>query len=215
VVLQIIVPFKLEGAKSRLSPALSTEERRLFALAMLHDVLQEVSGIGQVTILSRPGLKGPYPNLDPNIIESDLGLNDAINSLLEDRQKEGLQSDLLVVMSDLSLITRKDVEGIMSTPGDVVLSPGRGGGTNMILVRESRFRTCYRGLSFLKHRDLASELGLEVGIYASYRSGCDIDEPDDLAEVLIHGHGRAKMLLEKLGFELCEDKRGKYARRLP
>ena len=35
----IVVPFRLDGAKSRLSPALAVDERREMALAMLRDVL--------------------------------------------------------------------------------------------------------------------------------------------------------------------------------
>jgi 2-phospho-L-lactate/phosphoenolpyruvate guanylyltransferase len=199
---RIVIPFKLEGAKSRLSPALSPEERQHLALAMLSDVLDAASGFGRVTMLARPGHNRQLLRDGLDIVECSLDLNDAINELIDDWQKQGWQSDLMIVMADLDLLCRDDVRGVLGTKGDVVLSPGRGGGTNMILIRDPRFRTCYQGQSFIKHRDLAGKLGLNLGIYASYRSGCDIDEPDDLVEVLIHGSGRALELLRKLGFEL-------------
>lgn len=209
----IVIPFKFNGAKSRMSPALNPDERILLAIAMLGDVIDAVSGIGSVTILAGPGFDkqgfGPDNEHDfgpeVDVLECGLDLNDALNAVIEYRQKQGWQSDLMVVMADLDLISSVDIQAVVETDGDIVLSPGRGGGTNMILIRDPRFRTCYHGQSFLKHRDLAMRLGLDIGIYASYSSGCDIDEPDDLVEVLIHGQGRAAALLKELGFDLSEE----------
>lgn len=77
----------------------------------------------------------------------------------------------------------------------------------MILIRDRRFKTCYQGLSFPKHLDNAFQAGLEVSVFESFRAGCDIDEPDDLAEVLLHQRGRTFDLLNKWGFVLFEDGR--------
>lgn len=75
----------------------------------------------------------------------------------------------------------------------------------MILIRAPEFRTCYRGLSFPKHQDYARQAGLEVSVFESFRAGCDIDCPEDLAEVLLHGREReARGLLEKMGFSVSE-----------
>jgi 2-phospho-L-lactate guanylyltransferase len=175
------------------------------ALAMLQDVLEAVSGVGLVTILSRPGFHELKLGTDVDVVESGLELNDALNSFIERWQGMGWPTDLLIVMADLALLTRDDISGILGTPGDVVLSPGRGGGTNMVLIRNPEFRTCYRGISFTKHLNFAQRLGLQVGTYSSYRAGCDIDEPTDLAEVLIHGRGVALQLLKSLGFVLLDD----------
>lgn len=215
--LRIIVPFKQSDAKSRLTSLLSIEERRALAFAMLDDVLDIVSDFGGVTVLSRPGLDRSaldksILNRDVEVVESSLELNDALNALIENHAGRGWPSDLLIAMADLALLTDDDMKSILKTEGDVVLSPGRGGGTNMILIRSPGFRTCYRGLSFPKHLDFARRSGLEAGIYASYRTGCDIDEPEDLAEVLIHGQGRTKSLLETMGFSLSEKGRANPSR---
>ncbi len=202
---QVVIPFKLENAKSRLAPVLFPEERKQLALAMLRDVLEAVSGVGLVTILSRPGFHELKLRLNVDVVESGLELNDALNSFIERWQGMGWPTDLLIVMADLALLTRDDISGILGTPGDVVLSPGRGGGTNMILIRRPEFRTCYRGISFTKHLNFAQRLGLRVGTYSSYWAGCDIDEPTDLTEVLIHGRGVALRLLKSLGFALLDD----------
>jgi 2-phospho-L-lactate guanylyltransferase len=202
-----MVPFKLDNAKSRLAPALTQAERRLLAFAMLRDVLEAVSDLGKVTILSRPGLDIANVGCDVEVVESELDLNDALNAFIAGEAMQGWPSDILIVMADLALLTQKDVAGILSSPGDVVLCPGRGGGTNMILIRRPEFRTCYQGLSFPKHLDYARQAGLEVSVFESFRAGCDIDCPEDLAEVLLHGRGEARMLLEKMGFSVYEKRR--------
>jgi 2-phospho-L-lactate guanylyltransferase len=204
---RIIVPFKPNEAKSRLSSILSPEERRLLAFAMLGDVLNTAEGFGEITILSRSDFNEFLPIRGFEIVESERDLNDALNELIELNSELGWLYDLLIVMADLALITREDFHGILQTNGDVVLSPGRGGGTNMILIRDLRFRTCFEGISFLKHYESAQQQGLVVGIFSSYRSGCDIDEPSDILEVLLHSKGKAKTLLQSWGFTFDELRR--------
>ncbi len=205
---QIVVPFKLNDAKSRLAPALAPVERRHLAFSMLRDVLRTVSGYGKVTILSRPGLDNADVGYDVEIQGSELNLNDALNAFIADEAMQGWRSDILIVMADLALLTQNDIVGILNCRGDVVLCPGRGGGTNMILIRSPEFRTCYQGLSFPKHLAFARQAGLEVCVFESFRAGCDIDCPEDLAEVLLHGRGEARTLLEGWGFSVSEKGRG-------
>lgn len=215
----IVVPFRLNGAKSRLSPALDKDERREMALAMLRDVLACVREFGNLTILTRPGwdmgedrwLKQAAQDI--KVISSDLELNDALNMVIEREALQGWKRDLLIVMADLALLGREDIEGILSCPGDVVLCPGRGGGTNMILIRSPRFRTCYQGLSYPRHKEFAGKMGLDLSIFESFRAGCDIDRPEDLAEILLHGKGMARSLLTEWGFQLSGDDKFDWQRR--
>lgn len=209
----MVIPFKNQGVKSRLASDLSTKERRLLSFAMLKDVLDAVSGHGRVTILSRPGLNIVDVGYDVDIQESGLGLNDALNALIAEEASLGWPLDILICMADLALLTENEVAGILNCRGDVALCPGRGGGTNMILIRSPKFRTCYRGLSFPKHVAYARQTGLEVSVFESFRAGCDIDEPEDLAEVLLHGRGRSKGVLEEMGFILSEKGRAGLIRR--
>lgn len=211
--IHVVIPFKNEGTKSRLASVLSPQERRLLSFAMLMDVLDAVLGQGRTTtILSRPGLDIADIGYDVEIQESELDLNDALNSLIAEVARHGWPSDILIVMADLALLTENEVVGILNCEGDVVFCPGRGGGTNMILIRSSMFRTCYQGLSFPKHLAFALQAGLKVSIYESFRAGCDIDEPEDLAEVLLHGRGRSKKVLEEMGFSLSENGRAGICR---
>lgn len=206
--IRIVVPFKLDNAKSRLAPVLEPAERRLLAFAMLRDVLGTVSDFGKVTILSRPGLDIADVGCDVEVVESELDLNDALNELISDAAAQKWPSDILIVMADLALLTQNDVVGILSCRGDVVLCPGRGGGTNMILIRAPEFRTCYQGLSFPKHLEYARQAGLKTEIFESFRAGSDIDCPEDLTEVLLHGRGETRALLEKMEFSVSEKGRG-------
>jgi 2-phospho-L-lactate guanylyltransferase len=210
----IVIPFKLVGAKSRLSPALSVAERRQIALAMLGDVLDAVSGFGRVSLLAANGFDRTYLDGDFDLLDCRLGLNDALNALIACWLGKGWPEDMLIVMADLALLVPEDVRGIIQTQGDVVLSPGLGGGTNMILIRDPRFKTSYQGLSFPKHLDFLRKNGMSAGVYASYRSGCDIDEPSDLAEVLIHSKGSSRHLLESMGFVLSERGRAGIERKV-
>jgi len=211
--IHIVVPFKYQGAKSRLSSVLSPGERRLLAFAMLKDVLSAVLGFGRATVLSRSALEIEEIGREAEILESELELNDALNSLIAEEARRGWPSDILIGMADLALLTEEDVAGILNCQGDVVLCPGRGGGTNMILMRSPEFRVCYQGLSFPKHLAFAREAGLKVSVFESFRAGCDIDEPEDLAEVLLHGKGETKLVLESLGFALSEKGRACLGRR--
>jgi 2-phospho-L-lactate/phosphoenolpyruvate guanylyltransferase len=208
----MVIPFKNQGAKSRLASVLSPRERQLLSFAMLKDVLDAVSGFGRATVLSRPGLDVVDIGYDVEIQESELDLNDALNSLIACEARQGWPLDMLICMADLALLRQDDVVGILNCEGDVVLCPGRGGGTNMILIRSPKFRTCYHELSFPKHLAFALQAGLEVSIYESFRAGCDIDEPEDLAEVLLHGRGRSKNVLEEMGFALSENGRAGLCR---
>lgn len=210
--IHVVIPFKNQGAKSRLASVLTPWERQLLSFAMLMDVLDAVLGQGWATVLSRPGLNVVDIGYDVEIQESELDLNDALNSLIACEARQGWPLDMLICMADLALLRQDDVVGILSCEGDVVLCPGRGGGTNMILIRSPKFRTCYHGLSFPKHLAFALQAGLEVSIYESFRAGCDIDEPEDLAEVLLHGRGRSKNVLEEMGFALSENGRAGLCR---
>ncbi|UEC43256.1 MAG: Phosphoenolpyruvate guanylyltransferase [Methanothrix sp.] len=205
--IKVVIPFKLDCAKSRLSSVLSSEEREKLALAMLEDVIDAVSGLGEIAIL----MKDPIPDGAPfdrlksrvfDLLECPQELDPALNSMIEAEVRKGWPSDLLIAMADLPLIRPSDVEGLVKTPGDVVIVPGRGGGTNLILIRDPRFRVSYYGLSFIKHVRKAEDLGLSTGVYESFRCGSDVDEPPDLVEVLIHSRGRTAELLKDLGFAL-------------
>ncbi len=197
--IEAVVPFKPVNPKSRLSSVLSKVERELFAEAMLSDVVLSLKGAGcNPYILSTVPLHCTHAEVKVSSGE----LNPVLNSLIA-----GSSGPLLIIMADLPLVTPDVVRRIISTPSDMALGPGRGGGTNAIFIRDRiRFHVDYYGASFLKHRGIAEQAGLTCEIVDSFRLHTDIDEKEDLVELLIHGHGRAVDFLKRCGFSLSIEK---------
>jgi 2-phospho-L-lactate guanylyltransferase len=190
-----VIPFKPQNPKTRLASVLDPAERERFACAMLEDVIDAVVGAG-----CEPYLLCTHPFSHPRAASAihAAGLNDALNDLFHQSQ-----GPLLVIMADLPLADAPAVARICATPAEIALVPGRGGGTNAIYLRDpKRFRADFYGASFLKHRRIAEEAGTTVDVIDSFRLHTDIDEPDDLVEVLIHGGANSRAFLRALGFAL-------------
>lgn len=109
-------------------------------------------------------------------------------------------------MADLALATPAALERLFETEADVAIAPGRGSGTNALVVRHPEFRVDYHGTSYLDHRERAQDVGASLETVDSFRLATDIDEPADLVEVLVHGRddARAPAVLRECGFELTE-----------
>jgi 2-phospho-L-lactate guanylyltransferase len=178
----VIVPFKERNAKSRLAALLSEEERDEFARRMLRDVTSSL----------RDSV------VDGFMMLSEDGLNESINGILSCRNEE-----TLIVMPDLPLITAENIDEIVAHEEEIVIAPGRRGGTNVLFIRSPRrFHVDYHGLSFLDHLKIARENGLSTGIYDSFLASTDIDEVDDLIDLLTHGNGYAAQYLSEIGILL-------------
>lgn len=187
--LQVIVPYTFRDPKSRLASLLSTEERRDFARIMLEDVLAAIAEVGHPpTVLAPPGLT----DISAPIIEDERPLTPAVNAILE--------PPTAVIMADLPLLTPGTIRDAFDQPGDVVIGPGRGGGTNLLVVRDDAFEVDFHGHSLADHRRIASTAGLTVTEVDSHRVSADVDEPADLVEVLLHGSGTSPEWLREHGF---------------
>lgn len=190
-----VIPFRPKNPKTRLSCVLGRDERERFALAMLKDVSEKTALAGcTTTILSTEefSLEGTTTVVD----ERDL--NEALNAYLA-----GTDRPVLIIMSDIPLVTVENIRSLISTKADCAIVPGRGGGTNSIFIRDpSRFRVDFYGASFLDHMNIARDSGLSVEVADSFRMSTDIDEKEDLVEILLHGKGESRRYLESLGISL-------------
>ena len=205
--MEVIVPFSTERPKSRLSDALSPDERSAFACAMLDDVLDAVAAAGgEPRVLATDAV-----DVDRPVTVDDRPLTEAVNAALEARLRAGDESGadgptgpVAVVMADLALATPAALDRLFAAgrEADVAVAPGRGGGTNAFVASHPDFRVDYHGASYLDHREIAAEVGAAFAAVDSQRLGTDVDEPADLAEVLIHGEGRAAAWLREAGFAL-------------
>jgi len=197
-----VIPFKKERAKSRLGGVLSEKEREEFAVRMLGDVLVALSEseIEEAEIISmcseeqikedlnrRLGLKSNL-NLKLTVREDGRGLNEVLNEEIKDEKEP-----VLIIMADVPLATSESIDKIISREEDVVIAPGREGGTNALFLRKPyKFAVSYYGISCLKHIEMAKRRDLSYAIHDSFFISTDIDEVDDLIELLIHGGGRGR-----------------------
>ncbi|SFR51707.1 2-phospho-L-lactate guanylyltransferase [Halogeometricum limi] len=196
--MQVVVPYTTRDPKSRLADVLSLAERRAFARAMRDDVLDAVRAAGETPTLLTAD-ESDADGADAPAVVDDRPLTPAVNAVLETHAET---ESVAVVMADLALATPDALSRLFESEGDVVVAPGRGGGTNALVVRHPDFRVDYHGASYRDHRRLAAAADLSVTDVDSMRLSTDVDEPSDLAEVLLHGTGAARDWLVDAGFEL-------------
>jgi len=185
--MKAVVPFKVVNAKSRLSALLTPEERAKFARLMLDDitgVLRE-TGLDIVLLTTTPF------TYDAEVLVSEKDLNAALNDFLSAES-----GPVLIVMADIPLITARNVRDIIGSDADLVIVPGRGGGTNVQFIKTPRrYHVDYYGASFLDHVRIAEDNGLALEVFDSFNVSTDIDETYDLVELYIHGKGEAAKYL--------------------
>jgi len=197
-----LIPYKPVNPKTRLSCLLDQPEREEFARAMLADVIDAVKDACCTPVIVTTEL---YDSEDTQITITDADLNQTLNGLLP-----LAAGPVIIIMADLPLATGPDIMRVASTKSDMAVVPGRGGGTNVIFLKEpARFHVDYYGTSFLKHRKIAEEAGLSCEVIDSFRLHTDIDEKEDLVELLLHGAGKSRAFLEGLGFGLVTDEKGR------
>jgi 2-phospho-L-lactate/phosphoenolpyruvate guanylyltransferase len=194
-----LIPYKPRNPKTRLSAILSQEEREKFAEAMLADVIEAVKDANCSPVIVSTEL------FDSDLVQvtvQDADLNQTLNEILP------LATDpLFIIMADMPLADALSLRRVLATQKDIAIVPGRGGGTNVIFLKEpQKFLVDYYGGSFAKHLAIAEQAGLAVEVIDSFRLHTDIDEDEDLAELLIHGTGKSRAYLEGLGFALSAEK---------
>lgn len=190
--MRVVVPFAAERPKTRLGDVFTPGERRTLARVMLLDVLAALREIGhEPEILSTAPL-----DIDVPTTVDERPLSVAVNAILDSA------SPTAVVMADLPLTTPEALSRLFSSTADVVLAPGRGGGTNALVARHPDFRVEYHGTSYLDHVERARTVGASVETIDSFRLATDIDERADLVEVLVHSEGRTREWLDENGVGL-------------
>ena len=186
--MDVLVPFAAEEPKTRLAEVLEPDERAAFARELLLDVCDAIlEADGDPTVLSTAPVECPYP-----VVVDDRPLTEAVNAHLD--------APMAVVMADLALATPAALRRLFGVDAEVALAPGLGGGTNAFVTRHPGFAVDYHDASIRDHRRIAREVGADVESVDSFRLAVDVDEPDDLVEVLLHGGGRALSWLEDAGF---------------
>jgi len=153
---RIVVPFRAQGAKSRLGLGPEVSE------AMLEDVLEAAAGVGRVVVATAGG-----------------GLGTAVAAELEHFPDE----PVLVVMADLPCATARDLLTVLGSapPGGMALVEGPDGGTNVLALTSPRlFAPLYGPGSAGRFRAHAERLGITCVTIDLPNLVDDVDTPGDL-----------------------------------
>ena len=190
-----VIPVKqISQAKQRLSPFLSTEERRDFFSAMLEDVLSIMVKIDffkkiilatncphAISIAGRHGIThfetGP-----------DDGLNQAAGETVNHLLENGIR-DMFLIPADIPLITEEEINrAIKAHPSapSLTIIPSRDklGSNCLLLSPPSRMPLKFGPDSYFRHLEIAKSNGLKINPMELPGFGLDIDEPKDLFELL-------------------------------
>ena len=194
----VLIPVKrLSEAKKRLSKVLTDRERRRIVVAMLWDVLRAVAESDSVDNIAVVGSDKPVKRMAEAfgavfLEDPGGGLNETLTYGTDWCIQQGADG-VLIIPSDLPLITPEDVDGVVSMGVDVrcvVVSPSHDMGTNALLRRPPNVISTMFGMrSVNTHIKAARKKRIPLYVYNSWRLSVDVDDPPDLRFVLEKGAG--------------------------
>jgi len=186
-----IVPVKpLRRGKSRLSGALSEDERTQLNEKLLKHTLKTLSGLKeleQVLVVSRdPHALTIARKLGARTVREDgqPHLNTALTRATVVAKLHATRG-VLILPADLPLLSGKDIQALVersANPPVVVIAPDRHEkGTNALLMSPAGLIDYDFGEnSFERHCELARKAGARLEIVKIHSLGLDLDLPEDL-----------------------------------
>ncbi|AIJ05863.1 hypothetical protein JH146_1020 [Methanocaldococcus bathoardescens] len=203
--MKVLIPVSpINSLKTRLSEFLSNEERKNLLLNMLRDIRKALEGLDVVIVSKDEEILNFAKNelKAETIKEKYKGLNNAIKQAFEEIEDE----EVMIIPADIPLIKKKHINDILklSKDYDMIICPSRGGGTNLLYLKSKNLiEMKYEGFSFLKHLEEAKKRNLRYYIYDSFLISVDINTPEDLGEIFIHGNDTyTKNYLKSLGIDV-------------
>jgi len=189
----LAVPVRrLEDAKTRLSPILSTRERADLMLAMVRDVLDAAAAqsdwetwviSSDATVLETAGRAGVRA-----VDEEGSTLLGAVRQVEADALRRGAPR-LAVLLADLPWATAKSLASALAVDAPVVaVRAASDGGTNLLVrTPPDAIRARFGRDSFQKHLWAARRARVEATAADSVDLAFDLDDPDDLDRLLASG----------------------------
>jgi 2-phospho-L-lactate/phosphoenolpyruvate guanylyltransferase len=190
-----VVPVKeFEGAKQRLSPALSPTERRLLATTMLEDVLDAVSAVkalaGVLVITVDPAATSLAGRYGARIVTDGAqdGHTGAVTVASRLLAREG-QTGMMTMPGDIPRVSPTEIAASLAThqaaPSFTIVPAHDDLGSNMIICSPPNAVPLRFGEdSFYPHLDAARKQGIEPLVVRHPGIGMDIDNPVDLVTFL-------------------------------
>lgn len=192
----IIPVSSFEESKTRLSPFLSDDERIELLKVMLKDIVNIIKNqVDTIFLVSKDDEVKLYSEeLNVNFIEENEHDNDCLNNALNDAiidvKDRFPNKDILILPSDVPLIKEQHITTVKNMENDLIISPSKGGGTNLLCFNNSfDFKTKFGDLSYFKHINSAHELNMSINLIESFYVSLDMNTPEDLGELMLHGVG--------------------------
>jgi 2-phospho-L-lactate/phosphoenolpyruvate guanylyltransferase len=190
-----VVPVKeFEGAKQRLSPCLSAEERRMLATTMLEDVLDAVSAVkalaGVLVVTVDPAAGSLASRYGARIVTEGArdGHTGAVTAAARLLVREG-RTGMMTMPGDIPRLMSAEIAATLAAHGPApafTIVPAHDDlGSNTIICSPADAVPLRFGEdSFYPHLDAARARGIDPLIVRQPGIGMDIDNPVDLITFL-------------------------------
>ena len=192
----IIPVSNFNESKTRLSPFLSEEERIELLKVMLKDIITVIANeVDEIVLVSKDNNVKEYAKkLNVNFVRErkheDDFLNNAISDAVEEVRINFPDRDILILPSDIPMIKQQHIATVKNMENDLIISPSKGGGTNLLCFNnEFDYKTHFGNMSYFKHLNTANDLGMSINLIESFYLSLDMNTPEDLGELLLHGIG--------------------------
>ena len=216
-----VVPIKeLDGAKQRLAPLLSPEQRRALIEVMMGEVLQALAGVhglgGIMVVTLDPHATALATQLGARVVTDGArdGHTGSVIAGLKLLVREG-RGGMMPLPADIPAATATEIEAVMAahkpTPSFTIAPAHDDLGSNTVICSPPNSVPLRFGEnSYFPHLDAARRAGIEPVIVRQPGIAMDIDHPADLAALLrlpqsagtrtrawLEAEGVAKLLSEK------------------
>lgn len=190
-----VVPVKeFEGAKQRLSPILSPEERRALAPIMVEDVLEALSGArglaGLIVVTVDPVATALATRYGARIVTEGArdGHTGAVTAAGRLLKREG-RAGMITMPGDIPRATSAEIGAALAAHGaapSFTIVPAHDDlGSNAVLMSPpDAVPLRFGDNSFFPHLDAARAVGIEPVVVRCAGIGMDVDNPADLVMLM-------------------------------
>ena len=190
----IIPVSSFDSSKTRLSPFLSENERISLLKVMLDDIVDVVRDlVVDIIFVSRDENIYDYAlELGVSFVKEKEHEDDMLNNALLDAiatvRDNYVDHDILIIPSDIPLIKQEHIASVQNFESDLIISPSKGGGTNLLCFNcDFDFVPLFGDMSYFRHIEEALTSGMSINLIESFYLSLDINNPEDLGELMLHG----------------------------
>ncbi|MCD7781257.1 MAG: 2-phospho-L-lactate guanylyltransferase, partial [Methanosphaera sp.] len=194
-----IIPISnFHESKTRLSPFLDTDERIQLLKCMLKDITDSINNrVKDIVVTSNDEDVLEYAR-SLNITginekkHTSNFLNNALLDAIEYVKNNYDNPNIMILPADIPLINKENIQYIHDNMNNFIITPSMGGGTNLLYINNNYgFTPLFGEFSYFKHIEEAKEHELTVNVYDSFFLSLDVNTPQDLGEILLHGSNSA------------------------